>query len=316
MVKRLLTIGFVAMAWPLLGNAQTAPRGTQPGSAQGARMQADAAEWQRMHDLGVKYKTALDLYMALKNEAGGGKVSPPFSELPDWSGLWERAGRGEISMAGPGPGGVMPKFTPGALAQLKAHAALAARGAAYQDNIADCGPPGYPSWLDIPFMREFIVRPEETWLSSETVNNVRRVYTDGRAHVPESDRYPLYYGDSIGFWDHDKLVIHTNQLMGRSLGAFADELHHSEQMETVEIWERVAPNMVEDKVWFYDPATYTEAWYVTRHFTQVANPNKEFRMNYWNCNENPNNDVIKTPDGNTAFKDLTFTHESKDKEKQ
>jgi hypothetical protein len=69
-------------------------------------------------------------------------------------------------------------------------------------------------------------------------------------------------------------------------------------------------------VWLYDPATYLEPWFVIRHYTQVPNPNKEFRMNYWNCNENPNNEVIKTPDGNTAFKDLTFTRESKDKPKQ
>ena len=64
--------------------------------------------------------------MALKTEAGGGKVLSAFSGLPDWTGLWERAPRGDVSMVG--PGGVMPKFTPGALAQLKAHAELTARG--------------------------------------------------------------------------------------------------------------------------------------------------------------------------------------------
>src|SRR5260370_5746435 len=224
MVKKLLTIGFVVTLWSSLGIAQSAPH-AQSGSAPNARMQAEADEWQRMHDLGLRYKTAWELYMALKTEAGGGRVLSAFSELPDWTGLWERAPRGDVSMVGPGPGGVMPKFTPGALAQLKAHAELTARGAAYQDNISDCGPPGYPSWLDIPFMREFILRPEETWLSSETVNNVRRIYTDGRDHPRKADRNPLYYGDSIGFWDHQKLVIHTNQEMGHSLAGFADELH-------------------------------------------------------------------------------------------
>ena len=71
---------------------------------------------------------------------------------------------------------------------------------------------GHPRWLAIPFLREFIVTPDQTWLSSETVNNVRRIYTDGRDHIPEVDRYPLYYGDSIGFWNDSTLTIHTNQL--------------------------------------------------------------------------------------------------------
>ena len=115
---------------------------------------------------------------------------------------------------------------------------MAAKGAAYQENISDCGPPGYPMWLNIPFLREFIVRPEQTWLSSETVNNVRRIYTDGRAHPTQDEAFPLYYGDSIGFWDNQKLVIHTTQLMARSL---AGRLNQSEQMETVEIWEKIDP---------------------------------------------------------------------------
>jgi hypothetical protein len=271
--------------------------------------QAQAADWQRMHALGLNHKTAWDLYMTLKTEAGGGQVSPPFNRLPDWSGLWERAGGGG-SFVGAGPGGVSPKLTPAALAKLKENADLAARGAAYQENISDCGPPGYPMWLDIPFMREFIVRPEETWLSSETVNNVRRIYTDGRNHPPEEERFPLYYGDSIGFWDNQKLVIHTTQLMARS---FAGRLNLSEQMETVEIWERVDPKTVEAKVWIYDPTIYVEPWYVTRRYTQVSNPQKDVRMNYWNCGENPNNEVYRTPDGSTQYKDLQFTKDNKNK---
>jgi hypothetical protein len=44
-----------------------------------------------------------------------------------------------------------------------------------------------------------------------------------------------------------------------------------------------------------------------RRYTQVANPDHALRMNYWHCGENPNNDVHKTPDGNTQYTDFTFT---------
>src|SRR5688572_10333335 len=180
-------------------------------SAQQRPAQVDPAEWRRMHDRGLAHGTAWDLYTALKAEARGGQQSPPFSQLPDWSGLWTTAGGG--TMFGNGPGGVAPKLTATTAAIVKEGLAKEAQGISYDENLSECGPPGFPRWLVIPFLREFVVRPEQTWLSSETVNNVRRIYTDGRAHPSAADAFPLYYGDSIGFWDGQKLVIHTGQLM-------------------------------------------------------------------------------------------------------
>src|ERR1051326_5452538 len=71
-------------------------------------------EWQRMYDLGLKYPTAEGLYSALKSAAHGGQQTPPFSQLPDWSGLWMASGGG--SFFEPGPTGVSPKLTPTSLA--------------------------------------------------------------------------------------------------------------------------------------------------------------------------------------------------------
>ena len=261
------------------------------------------ADWERMHQRGLEYKSASDLYAALKTAAGGGKVSPPFAQLPDWSGLWTTAGGG--TFFGAAPGGATPKVTPQVAAMLKQAAALDAKGISYDENLSECGPPGYPRWLVIPFMREFIVRPEQTWFSSETVNNVRRIYTDGRDHLAEADRFPLYYGDSIGFWDGNRLVVHTNTLMSRSMGR--NQPVQSEQMETVEVWNTLDAKTISVDAWIYDPALYTEPWYVNRRYTRVDNADKALRMNYWHCGENPNNDVFKTPDGSTQYNDFTFT---------
>jgi len=272
-------------------------------AAQQQQQRQSSADWERLHQMGVAHKTASDLYATLKKAAGGGKVSPPFAQLPDWSGLWTTAGGGTFFSAG--PGGVMPKLTPATAAMLKQGAENEAKGISYDENLSECGPPGYPRWLVIPFMREFIVRPEETWLSSETVNNVRRIYTDGRDHLAEDDRFPTYYGDSIGFWDGNKLVVHTNTLMARSMGR--GQPNQSEKMETVEVWNTVDAKTISVDVWLYDPALYTEPWYVNRRYTRVDNADKVLRMNYWHCGENPNNDVYKTPDGSTQYNDFTFT---------
>jgi len=45
-------------------------------------------EWQRMYELGLKYRTAEELYSALKSAAHGGQQSPDFSQWPDWTGPW------------------------------------------------------------------------------------------------------------------------------------------------------------------------------------------------------------------------------------
>ena len=120
--------------------------------------------------------------------------------------------------------------------------------------------------------------------------------------------YPFefwHYGDSIGFWDGQKLVIHTNSLMERSMGR--GQPQQSERMETVEVWEKVDSSTIVADVWLYDPAVYVEPWYMQRRYRQVPNVDKSLRMNYWNCAENPNNEVFKTPDGNTQYRDFTFT---------
>jgi hypothetical protein len=281
--------------------------------AQGTRPNLTADEFRRMLAMGTKYRTASDLYASLKAAApGGGRQMPSFNQLPDWSGLWTAA---NVSTTGgsffsPGPGGIAPKLTAAAQAALKQGADNETKGIEYDENLSQCGPPGYPRWLVIPFMREFIVRPEETWLTSETVNNVRRIYTDGRDHPPVEERYPLYYGDSIGFWDAQKLVIHTNQLMERPMGR--NQPTQSDKMETVEIWQSVNATTVKADVWIFDPAIYTEPWYVQRLYTKVPNEDTSLRIRYWNCNENPNNDVIKTSNGSTNYKDFTFDDKPKE----
>jgi hypothetical protein len=287
-----------ALACATLLALTAAVRAQQPSAPAQSR-----DDWQRKHALGLTHRTGIDLYLALKKTAGGGRQSPPFNQLPDWSGLWTAAGGGNF--VGPGPAGLSPKLTPPAEAAWKEGRALEAQGISYDENLSDCGPPGFPRWLVVPFLREFIVRPEQTWLSSETVNNVRRIYTDGRDHLKPEDAFPLYYGDSIGFWDGQKLVIHTNSLMERSMGR--GQPRQSERMETVEVWEKIDASTIVADVWVYDPSVYLEPWYLQRRYRQVPNADRTLRMNYWNCSENPNNDVFKTPDGNTQYRDFQFT---------
>jgi len=293
--RKVTPFGVVVMLFALL-----APR---LSTAQDA-----AVRKQELIELALQHSSAEQLYQTLREEAGGGQPLT-WRNMPDWSGLWRRySPTGNVFDPGRPEGTLTTaKLTPEAYSRLEDKVNLASGGNVYDDALSTCGPPGFPRWLAVPFLREFIVRPEQTWLSSETVNHVRRIYTDGLDHMPELDQYPLYYGDSIGFWDGHKLVIHTNQLMNSSYGRAHPD--HSEQAETVEIWEKLGDGSIRVDAWVYDPPILVEPWYNEFSYARQQNEDGRLRLRYWHCGENPNNDVFETSEGATQYSDFTFTSE-------
>jgi hypothetical protein len=255
-------------------------------------------------ELGRQHKTAEALYQALRDEAKGGQQLT-WSTLPDWSGVYSRPLDKGFAFDTDTPQGALTtaRLTPEYQARLEKRVDDLKRGIEW-DPISTCAPPGHPRWLTEPFLREFIVTPEQTWLINEMVNDIRRIYTDGRGHVPEEDRYPLPNGDSIGFWDGHKLVIHTNQLQaGIYQRANPD---YTDQVETVEIWQKSDDETLSVDVWVYDPPALAEPWYVTHTYGKLSDPDKSLRIRYWNCGENPNNAVFQDEKGTTQFRDLKF----------
>jgi hypothetical protein len=276
---------------------------TPPAPAAAAPTELVPAERAEKIALGLAHSTAADLYAALKKTANGGE---PLSldDMPDWTGLWQRVGPPFFDPAQPQGVLTTAKLKPEPLAELTHRRELSAQGIEY-DPISDCGPPGHPRWLAIPFLRELIVTPAQTYLFSETVNNMRRVYTDGREHPPAADAYPLPYGDSIGFWSGHTLVIHTSQLQA---GIYhRNDPQYSDALETVEVWRKTDPTTVQVDVWAYDPVMLEEPWYVQQTYKQVPNADGYLRIGYWYCGENPNNTVEQTSEGTSQFSDFTFT---------
>jgi hypothetical protein len=298
----------VPLAWApvaaaaLLGCAPESPESTS-AAAGGPAATLVPAERAAKVALGLEQPTARDLYESLKTRAGGG-APLSLDDMPDWTGLWQRVGRPFFDPDQPADVLTTAKLKPEPLAELTRRRELSAQGIEY-DPISDCSPPGFPRWLAIPFLREFIVTPGQTYLFSETVNNLRRVYTDGRDHPPLADAYPLHYGDSIGFWSGHTLVIHTSQV---TAGIFhRNDPQYSESLEAVEVWRKTDPTTVQVDVWAYDPLTLDEPWYVQQTYKQVPNPDGYLRIGYWHCGENPNNAVERTSDGASQFSDFTFT---------
>jgi len=287
----------------VLGLAACAPDTPEQAAAVTAPAELVPADRAAKVTFGLEHPTARDLYDALKARAGGG-APLSLDDMPDWTGLWQRVGRPFFDPDQPADVLTTAKLKPEPLGELARRRERSAQGIEY-DPISDCSPPGFPRWLAIPFLRELIVTPGQTYLFSETVNNLRRVYTDGRDHPPLADAYPLHYGDSIGFWSGHTLVIHTSQV---TAGIFhRNDPTYSESLEAVEVWRKTDPATVAVDVWVYDPLTLDEPWYVQQTYKQVPNPDRLLRIGYWHCGENPNNAVEKTSDGTSQFTDFTFT---------
>lgn len=255
-------------------------------------------------ELGRQYESAEALYQALEDDAGGGQRLG-WDNLPPWFGIYTR-GRGGLKFDPDRPADALTtaKLTPEYQARFEETLRLREQGIEY-DPLSYCHPPGYPRWITEPNLREFVVTPDQTWFMNELANDVRRVYTDGRGHTAEEDRYPLYNGDSIGFWDGDKLVVHTNQLME----GIYQRAHpnHSDQIESVEIWQQVDERNIEVDVWIYDLPSLLEPWHTRQTYTKLTDTEKRLRIRYWNCSENQNNSTFITEEGATQFSDFTFT---------
>ena len=126
------------------------------------------------------------------------------------------------------------------------------------DPLSQCVPPGYPRWLDLPFLREFIVTPYQTTMIAEAFNSVRRVYTDGRDHPPLEDLWPTVTGNSIGHWEGDTLVIDTIMVTNPN-EFFQGNPPLSEEARYVErIW--LDGEKLRSQITITDPVTLSGPW--------------------------------------------------------
>jgi hypothetical protein len=262
----------------------------------------------QLQDFGEQFESALDLYHYLEQQADGGdrlgleKLAEP---AYDWSGIYTRTGGGlsfDPDIRASETTAILTST--GTTARQRKIDQLAATGGEY-DPISDCRPPGHPRWATEPFLHEFIVTPDQTWLINEMVNDVRRVYTDGSAHTLPEDAYATWNGDTIGFWTQDTLVMHTMYLMPGQYQR-GTQPDYSDQVEVVERWKKVNGITLEADYWIFDPINLTEPWYTRQSWTELANEDNYLRIRYWDCRENQNNDIITTDDGTSQFPDFDF----------
>ena len=226
--------------------------------------------------------------------------------IPDWTGVWTREATPFFWDPDQGSTDALPtaKLTPEHQRLLLDKLDKVKRGIEF-DPLSNCEPAGMPRWLVEPFLKEFVITPQQTLLINEMQNEIRRVYTDGREHPSEADAYPLWEGDSIAFWDGAKLVIHTSQMRAGQYQRV--QPFYTEQVETVEVWQRTDDETLTADVWSFDPPALVEPWYTKQVYKRLSNDDKSLRIRHWDCGENQNNTVQQTETGTSDFSNFTFT---------
>jgi len=123
------------------------------------------------------------------------------------------------------------------------------------DQVFYCGRPGVPR---IGPPRRIIQLPNEVVFLYEDISGdpYRLIPTDGRPH--KTDGNPSYYGDSVGRWDGNVLVIDvTNFVEDTWFGE--DGYFHSDAMHVTERFWRNGANLVY-QVTVEDPKVLTAPW--------------------------------------------------------
>ena len=141
--------------------------------------------------------------------------------------------------------------------------------------------------------QQFAIRPTQVVMLTDTLvsTQVRWVHV-GQQHRPAEQQFPQWLGESIGFWDGNALVIHTNQI--RQWNASHSLFEWSDQLTTVERYERMGNEILGD-ITLYDPVAFLSPLHATLRFTRNAND----RMVYSTCTDTngPSSNIYARPDG-------------------
>jgi hypothetical protein len=130
------------------------------------------------------------------------------------------------------------------------------------DPLTRCMPPGGPRQFQMPNGVQLIEQRELgriLVLMGGGNRNWRVIYTDGRPQGQAAEVVLTYYGNSVGRWEKDTLVVDSIGYNERFWFANGG-LPHTEALHLVERFSRPDLNTLRYEVTVDDPRTYTRPW--------------------------------------------------------
>jgi hypothetical protein len=186
---------------------------------------------------------------------------------PDLTGVWSPDGKfaGDFSKA----------LKPGEKMTLLPEAEKKMKDLKKQgDPVSRCLPMGVPRLSNFPM--KIVQTPNEIFILQEgDIHTFRIIYLGGRRHPEEVN--PTWYGDSVGKWDGDTLVVDT---IGFNDRTWLDSVGHphTEQLHVTERYRRPAVDNLQLEVTIEDPGAYAKPFTIAGAFRLA--PDKELRERY------------------------------------
>ncbi len=223
------------------------------------------------------YTSAWEHYQAWLAAADGG-TRHTSETIPDWRGRF--SGGADRLEGGLNPASsVVPMLTPQYQEYFVQDMWALAQGRSWGPN-AFCLPGGFMT--AVTDAEEFIATPDRVWIlgAGNNRNYIRWIYTDDSGHSAADYQYPKWHGESIGFWDGDALIVHTNQIRAWKGGL----TEFTDRLETVERYRRVG-DTIEGEITLYDAEVYVTPVYSKLSYDLEADPRPELRPLYNTCTD-------------------------------
>jgi hypothetical protein len=212
--------------------------------------------------------------------AGQRDFKPPEGPAPrlpsgkvDFSGVWQKPYVPDMSKDGKDQKGYpeLP-FTPWGETEWKSY------DAAEGDYTGSCLPFGMTRSVNTPEPMQIMQSDKYFTFLFEQNSWFTVVPIDGRKH---GNGIPTWFGDSVGHWEGDTLVIDTVNFNGKTrLDTIGHP--HSDQLHLVQRFTRPNLGHISYEVTVDDPKTFTKPWTNTR--TLTLRP--DWEMMEYSCEEN------------------------------
>jgi len=160
-----------------------------------------------------------------------------------------------------------PILQPWARDAIRRHNELVLSGKPAFPRQASCWPVGVPAFLLYPVQPVYFVQtPKEVVMTWQADHQIRRVYLTDRHSQPVKTSW---YGESIGHYDGDTLVVDTMGLDARTvIDGF--QTPHTEELHVIERFHLIdGGKTLEVNVHVEDPGAFTMPWEAIQRYRRV-----------------------------------------------
>jgi hypothetical protein len=265
-----------------------------------------------------KYTTAAQHYEALMAEAkaAGGPTKYTRQTLPDWDGWYNRTGGigfgGGRGGRGAAPAPLAPGVKPAGpqwmygdmqtatmiglltpeyqarMTQINYHEAVTNSP---QWMAAFCYPEGLSRWYTQFAIRgiEIMVTPNQVQLLAGVADNFVRKVHIGQKH---QEQVPQWYGETVGFWNGNKLVAWTANVQGWTTSHSMFEF--SNKFEVIEVFQPNGNGLLVEQT-FYDPEAFKQPLQMLSQWNKASGLDANTRYEFVECRVQST--IINGPDG-------------------